>query len=87
MVVERKSVPSKYFTPDGQEKNHLMVWKKAHGNLPDDPSVHQCVAAYCSDFQLLNAALVPFDLHRFSTRRIQSIKMVLNSNLTLDDKS
>lgn len=49
---------------------------KANGKLPDNPRVHQCVAAYCSDFELLNSSLVPFGLHRYNQQRIESIKMM-----------
>ena len=49
---------------------------KAFGQLPDDPAVHQVVAAYCSDFELLNAALVPFNLHRITEKRLETIRMM-----------
>jgi acyl-CoA thioesterase-2 len=49
LVIERKTVPSKYFTKPGSGNNRIMMWMKADGKLPDTPSVHQCVAAYCSD--------------------------------------
>ena len=34
------------------------VWIKANGRLPDDPSLHQCMLAYASDFTLLDTALI-----------------------------
>ena len=34
------------------------IWLKANGTLPDDPSLHQCVLAYASDFTLLDTALI-----------------------------
>lgn len=34
------------------------VWIKANGQLPDDPSLHQCMLAYASDFTLLDTALI-----------------------------
>ncbi len=35
------------------------VWMRADGRLPDDLALHQCVAAYASDFTLLDTALLP----------------------------
>jgi acyl-CoA thioesterase-2 len=35
------------------------VWMRADGRLPDDPALHQCVAAYASDFTLLDTTLLP----------------------------
>ena len=72
IVIERKRVPSKMH-PAG-EKNKIMMWIRAFGRLPDDPAVHQVVAAYCSDFELLNAALVPFNLHRITEKRLETIR-------------
>jgi acyl-CoA thioesterase II len=41
------------------------VWMKAKGNLSNDLSIHQCVAAYCSDHYLLYTTLEPHDLKAF----------------------
>jgi acyl-CoA thioesterase II len=60
-------------TPGSQKH---MIWMKAKGKLPDVASVHQCVAAYCSDHELLNSALVPFDLAKYTTKRLLAIKMM-----------
>jgi len=35
------------------------IWFRANGTLPDDPSLHQCVLAYASDFNFLSTALLP----------------------------
>ncbi len=34
------------------------IWMRANGTLPDDPTLHQCVLAYASDFTLLDTALI-----------------------------
>ena len=34
------------------------IWLRANGALSDDPSLHQCVLAYASDFTLLDTALI-----------------------------
>ncbi len=36
------------------------VFMRVVGKLGDDPSLHQCAAAYCSDWSLLGTALHPF---------------------------
>lgn len=48
---------SRYFSRGKQEPSQL-VWIKATGALGDDPSLHQCVLAYASDFTLLDTALI-----------------------------
>ena len=35
------------------------VWFRAAGRLPDDPTLHRCVLAYATDFNLLSTALLP----------------------------
>lgn len=34
------------------------IWLKAAAPLPDDPTVHNCILAYASDFTLLDTALI-----------------------------
>jgi acyl-CoA thioesterase II len=41
--------------PDGR----FNVWIRTTKPLPDEPTVHECVLAYASDFTLLDAALIP----------------------------
>ncbi len=36
-----------------------LAWMRAPERLPDDPALHRCVAAYGSDFALLETALLP----------------------------
>jgi acyl-CoA thioesterase-2 len=43
------------------------VWLRANGSLPDDPTVHQCVLAYASDFTLLDTALIAHGKLLFDT--------------------
>jgi len=38
-----------------------LVWFRANGDLPDDLTIHQCVAAYASDLTLLSATLLAHD--------------------------
>lgn len=42
--------------------DRMQVWVKADGQLPDDPAIHQCVAAYASDMSLLDTTLLPHGL-------------------------
>ncbi len=43
---------------DAQEPRQL-VWMRADGRLPDDPTLHQCVLAYASDITLLDTVNLP----------------------------
>ncbi len=42
---------------DGQR-----VWMRADGELPDDPTLHACIATYASDMTLLDTTVLPFGL-------------------------
>jgi acyl-CoA thioesterase-2 len=44
--------------PDKQPPR-LLVWIRADGELPDDPLLQRCVAAYASDMTLLDVAAQP----------------------------
>jgi acyl-CoA thioesterase II len=48
---------SRYLSPENQAPSQL-VWIRATGALGNDPSLHQCVMAYASDFTLLDTALI-----------------------------
>jgi acyl-CoA thioesterase-2 len=50
--------PLNIFEPE-QRPPHQMCWMKARNPLPDDPSLHQCVLAYLSDWSLLDTAMLP----------------------------
>jgi acyl-CoA thioesterase II len=83
LAIETKRIPPKFFMKETSEKNKHMIWMKAKGTLPDIPAVHQCVAAYCSDHELLNSALVPFDLARYTETRAKTIKMMASLDHTI----
>jgi acyl-CoA thioesterase-2 len=46
------------------------IWFRAHGELPDDPVLHQCVLAYASDLSLLDSALIHHGVSWFDARLI-----------------
>jgi acyl-CoA thioesterase-2 len=46
------------------------VWYRAVGALPDDPSLHQYLLAYASDFNLLGTAMLPHGMS-WVDRRLQ----------------
>ncbi len=46
------------------------IWFRAHGTLPDDPMLHQCVLAYASDLSLLDSALFHHGVTWFDPRLI-----------------
>ncbi|MGH7820679.1 MAG: acyl-CoA thioesterase, partial [Candidatus Binatia bacterium] len=50
--------PMSFFKPEKRPPRAL-VWLRAAGRLPDDPLLHQYVAAYASDMTLLDAATLP----------------------------
>jgi acyl-CoA thioesterase-2 len=50
--------PQSYTRPEKRPPQNL-VWIRALGRLPDDPLLHQYVAAYASDMTLLDVATLP----------------------------
>lgn len=57
-VDERAIRPIDWLKPEKRAGEHG-VWMKARGPLPDDPIIHQCVAAYASDLSLLESCVLP----------------------------
>ena len=41
---------------------YQQVWIRADGDLPDDPLLHACIAAYASDMSLIDTVLAPHDV-------------------------
>ncbi|HWD55737.1 MAG TPA: acyl-CoA thioesterase II [Acidimicrobiales bacterium] len=46
----------------GAGEPHQRLWIRADGELPDDPLLHACVAAYASDMSLFDVILAPHDV-------------------------
>ena len=46
----------------GVSADSQMVWMRADGRLPDDPTLHACIVTYASDMTLLDTALLPLGL-------------------------
>lgn len=47
----------------GKSDDTQQVWFKASARLPDDPTLHACVATYASDMTLLDTTVLPFGLN------------------------
>jgi acyl-CoA thioesterase-2 len=46
----------------GNGEPYQRLWIRADGQLPDDPLLHACVAAYASDMSLFDTILAPHDV-------------------------
>ncbi|WAR13344.1 ACOT8-like protein [Mya arenaria] len=57
-ILIRPLDPHAYYKVKPAEPRRL-IWMKANGNIGEDYKLHQCVAAYMSDFSLLGTALQP----------------------------
>ncbi len=57
--------------PDIEEPKRL-IWLKANGKMPDDPSIHRYLLAYASDFNFLPTALQPHGVSYF-TEGVQAV--------------
>lgn len=59
LAIEFRPVdPWNPLAPDAREPRQC-IWFRAGGPMPDDATLHQCVLAYASDFNLLMTALLP----------------------------
>lgn len=54
----RPVAPVDPFAPEARPAEQA-IWFRAAGMLPDDPTLHRCILAYASDFNLLSSALLP----------------------------
>jgi acyl-CoA thioesterase-2 len=52
------SEPPWFSRDNGPAEARSQVWMRADGKLPDDPLLHVCLLAYCSDMTLLDSVLV-----------------------------
>ncbi|KAL2915911.1 acyl-CoA thioesterase [Polyrhizophydium stewartii] len=66
--VDMRLIKSKLVGINDKEPRQMM-WIRAKGRLPNNMALHHCVAAYCSDYQLLNTSLIPHGLVGASERR------------------
>ena len=57
--IELRPVEYRRYLGEKFEDGRFHVWIRATGRLPDEPAIHQCVLAYASDMNLLDAALIP----------------------------
>lgn len=73
--------------PDIEEPKRL-IWLKANGKMPDDPSIHRYLLAYASDLNFLPTALLPHGVSYF-TEGMQVVtvdhSMWLHNDFRLDD--
>jgi acyl-CoA thioesterase II len=61
-ALDTRYVDSMDYSGKTEQDPHWRVWLRANGQLPDDPLLHRCVAAYASDMTLLDTALRPHPL-------------------------
>ena len=73
--------------PEVKEAKRL-IWLKANGKMPDDPSIHRYLLAYASDFNFLPTALQPHGVSYF-TQGMQVVtvdhSMWFHNDFHLDD--
>ncbi|MDD7806105.1 MAG: thioesterase family protein [Endozoicomonas sp. (ex Botrylloides leachii)] len=60
----RPAEPKNFYLPTVKEATNKL-WFRAAGALPDDQSVHNCILAYASDFQILPTTLFPHGVSFF----------------------
>jgi acyl-CoA thioesterase-2 len=56
-IDERFTKPINWYQPE-QTDGPLIAWIRAREPLADDPIIHQCVLAYCTDLIMVNNALL-----------------------------
>ena len=57
--IEFRPVERVYPMLAGKRQPQRHVWMRAKGAMPDEPTAHQAVLAYASDYNLLTTALLP----------------------------
>lgn len=64
------------------------IWVKARGTIGDDYRLHQCVAAYISDFSMVSTALLPHSASGFRLGMALSLDHTMwfhHYNFKIDD--
>ena len=60
--IDIRYIDSDPFSRQGNPAGGQRVWMRAAGQLPDDPTLHACIATYASDMTLLDTTVLPFGL-------------------------
>ena len=72
-ALDMRYVDSMDYSGKTEQEPHWRVWLRANGELPDDPLLHRCVAAYASDMTLLDTALRPHRLAMDESIQVASL--------------
>ncbi|KAI9136822.1 HotDog domain-containing protein [Paraphysoderma sedebokerense] len=64
--------PEDLIKPKKKDPRQL-VWMKSKSSLPNNPALHMCVAAYCSDHHLLWTTLLTHGISGISNPRLKMI--------------
>ncbi len=59
LPVEMRNVGGLHLMSNDSHPPQLRTWIRSRGPLPDDPTIHQCVLAYASDFTISTGAVRP----------------------------
>ncbi len=60
--IDTRYVDSDPFSRGTTPSFNQRVWLRADGTLPDDPTLHACIATYASDMTLLDTTVLPFGM-------------------------
>jgi acyl-CoA thioesterase-2 len=60
--IDQRHIGDLPWHPSGTGEPCQRVWIRADGELPEDPLLHACVAAYASDMSLIDTILAPHEV-------------------------
>ena len=72
-ALDTRYVDSMDYSGKTEQEPQWRVWLRANGQLPDDPLLHRCVAAYASDMTLLDTALRPHRMAMDESMQVASL--------------
>ncbi|MFM7686089.1 MAG: acyl-CoA thioesterase, partial [Actinomycetota bacterium] len=60
--IDTRYIDGDPFSRQGTPSLGQRVWLRADGVLPDDPTLHACIATYASDMTLLDTTVLPLGM-------------------------
>ncbi|KAJ3273801.1 hypothetical protein HDV01_003928 [Terramyces sp. JEL0728] len=71
-------IPTEYIVKNQLPSNKLYYWMRSSAELPPDQLLHSLIAAYISDYEILNSSLAPYGLNKHDDTRRGVLKMIVS---------
>ncbi|KAJ3258402.1 hypothetical protein HK103_003690 [Boothiomyces macroporosus] len=73
-----KVIPTEYLIENSLPSNKLYYWMRSKADLPPDQLLHSLIAAYISDYEILNSSLAPYGLSKHGNKDRKALTMIVS---------